>query len=35
LVDENDNLIAKTIFPSQQPDIDEYEKAIKNLKHEK
>ena len=34
LADENDNLIAKTIFPSQQPDIDGYKKAIKNLKHE-
>jgi hypothetical protein len=31
---ENDNIIAKTIFPSQKPDKDEYEKATKsrNLK---
>lgn len=34
IVDDNNNLIAKTIFPSQKPDIDEYEKALKsnNLK---
>jgi hypothetical protein len=26
---ENDNIIAKTIFPIQEPDRDEYEKAMK------
>jgi hypothetical protein len=26
---ENDNVIAKTIFPSQKPDKDEYENAMK------
>jgi hypothetical protein len=31
---EKDNIIAKTIFPGQQPDIDEYKKAIKNLKED-
>lgn len=35
IIEDNYNFIAKTIFPSQQPDINEYKKAIKNLKETK
>ena len=32
ITEENDVFIAKTIFPSQQPDINEYKKFVKDLK---